>query len=50
MGKFKLPDLNKRLDSQETMCVTPGGGGTSSNFWYPGTAHEKKMDPIGSKL
>ncbi len=25
-------------------------GGTSSNIWYPGTAHEKKMDPIGSKL
>ncbi len=27
-----------------------GGGGTSSNFQYPGTAHEKQMDPIGSKL
>ncbi len=26
------------------------GGGTSSNFRYPGTAHENKMDPIGSKL
>ncbi len=30
--------------------LKPRGGGTSSNFRYPGTAHEIKMDPIGSKL
>ncbi len=23
---------------------------TSSNFWYPGSASEKKLDPIGSKV
>ncbi len=27
-----------------------GGGGTSSIFWYPGSAQTNKLDPIGFKV
>ncbi len=41
-------EVNK---SKSTSRQTSGvGGGTSSNFRYPGTAHENKMDPIRSTL
>ncbi len=42
MGKFKLPDLNKRLDSQETMCVTPGGRGVLHQIFGTRVQHTKK--------
>ncbi len=47
---FSLNEYNGKRAIYVVEYPRGGGGGTSSNFQYPGTAHEKKMDSIGSKL
>ncbi len=43
--------LNRKGFSQIVLSNIRGrGAGTPSNFQYPGSAHEQKLDPISSKV